>query len=111
MKNIKSNHFEVIQDIVSNENLIADEQIKQLSEYKKTVEIAVETTIRELKMKLMYCPECEEYYRKQSFEETVYKKYPKDRNLYSCKEVVDAATEEYLCYICPKGHKIIDDYN
>lgn len=35
MKNIKSNHFEIIQDIVSNENLITDEQIKQLSEYKK----------------------------------------------------------------------------
>lgn len=106
----RSNHFEVIQDIVSDEKLITDEQIKQLSEYKKSVEIAVESAIRALKMELMYCSECDEYYRKQSFEKTVYKKYPKDKTLYSCKEVLDAATIEYPCYICPKGHKIIDDY-
>lgn len=104
----RSNHFEVIQDIVSNEKLITDEQIKQLSEYKKSVEIAIESAIRTLKMELRYCSECGEYYRKQSFEETIYKKYPKDRSLYSCKEVLDAATEEYPCYICPKGHKIIE---
>lgn len=107
---IQSNHFEVIHSIVSDGDLITDEQIKALDEYRKSVEVAVESAKRALRMELMYCADCDEYYRKQSFEKTIYKKYPKDKSLYSCKEVVDAATEEYPCYICPKGHKIIDDY-
>lgn len=108
---IRSNHFEIINNIVSNEKLIAEEQIKALDKFKTSVEIAVEVAKRSLQFELMYCPDCDDYYRKQSFEKTIYKKYPKDRPLYSCKEVLDSATEEYPCYICPKGHKIIDDYD
>lgn len=99
-----------VDTIMEDKTLTFDEKLKALDNYLQEIDAAVQAAKRAIQIDLMYCPDCKTYYRKQSYEKTIYKKYPKNRNLYSCKEVFDATTEEYPCYICPKGHNIIDNY-
>lgn len=97
-----------VENIKNDPTLTPEEKEKRLKKIKKEIE----DTIKYLYKDYKYCIYCDTYYRKESFEYSTYKVVPKFTlaTYPGCNEIVDAMTMECPCSICPKGHKILEDW-
>lgn len=75
-------------DIINilNDETIPKEKRKALDEYVESVKDVAEKAKSDVEKEMMFCSICNTFYRKKSFE------------------------KDYPLYICPKGHRFIDDY-
>lgn len=101
-----------IENIKNDSKLTPEEKEKRLKKLGKEIENTIQNTIKYLYKDYKHCPYCDTYYRKESYEYSTRKIVPKftTTTYPGCNEIVDAMTMECPCYICPKGHKILDDW-
>lgn len=98
-----------VENIKNDPTLTPEEKEKRLKKIVKEIEDIIKYHIYK---DYKYCIYCDTYYRKESFEYSTYKVVPKFTlaTYPGCNEIVDAMTMECPCSICPKGHKILEDW-
>ena len=104
-----------IEEIFNDDNLTISEKLNKLDDLKKVYEELIKQSKETLIKDYRYCPKCKEYYKKIAWENGV-RSVTRQR----CKNPLMGYLEKYEYeevieqefYVeCPKGHKIVDNYN
>lgn len=104
-----------IEEIFNDDNLTISEKLNKLDDLKKVYEELIKHSKKTLIKDYRYCPKCKDYYKKSAWEKGV-RSVTRQR----CKNPLMGYLEKYEyeevveqeCYAeCPKGHKIVDNYD
>ena len=104
-----------IEEIINNDNFSISEKLAKLSDLGCKYEQKIKQVKKEITTDYRYCPKCKDYHKKKTWEYGV-RSVTRQRcknpfTGYLEKYEYEDVTEQEFYAECPKGHKIVDNYD
>ena len=103
-----------IEEIINNDNFSISEKLAELSDLDEKYHQKIEQVKKEITADYRYCPKCQDYYKGTAWEHgvrSVTRLRCTNPNMgYLEKYEYEEVTEQEFYAECPKGHKIVDNY-
>lgn len=104
-----------IEEIINNDNFSISEKLAKLSDLGEKYRQKIEQVKKEITTDYRYCPKCKDYYKRTAWERgvrSVTRQRCKNPLMgYLEKYEYEDVTEQEFYAECPKGHKIVDNYD